>query len=191
MSREQTTEERKLIYETKTVLTSGNAKNILAKLNELKSTGSTLIFPFILDLLSKDDEDILVISEVLRILGDLKDQECAQILVSYIADNRFDTFLAQILAACWKSQLDYSPYLDIFINCFISGNYEEALESFTVIEEMLWKSSKEEIDSFKSILIERKAEISSEKDPLYRELLKVLENGESSNREDYPNIYDR
>lgn len=191
MSREQTAEERKLIYETKTVLASGNTKNVLAKLNELKSTGNTLVFPFILDLLSNDDEDILIVSEVLRMISDLKDQNCAPILVGYIANTKFGSYLAEILAACWQSQLDYSPYLDIFINCFISGNYEEAIESFTVIEEMLWKSSEQEIDSFKSILIEQKAEVSADKEPLYCELLEVLENGESSNRDDYPDIYDR
>jgi hypothetical protein len=185
------TQDKKLITDTRSALTSGNTKTILKKLYELKSSGSVNILPFILDLLTDDKADQEIVREVLHLISDLKDQECAVVVAKYIDDQKFGIHLAGVLSSCWQSRLDYSAFMETFVNCFVSGNFQEALESFTVIEEMLWRSSGPSINSCKTILQKRKMEIGDTKELLFQELVKVLARGESANRENYPDMYDR
>jgi len=180
-------EEKRFITETKESLNSKNDDLILAKIHELKSSGRVSILPLILDLLNQSNSE-RVKQEVIFFLSNLKDQKCVPLIVDYIQVHSDLIWISQIISACWQSRLDYSNNLNTFIDCFISGDFQVALESFTVIEEMFWRTSKTAIASCKRILIEGISDISDDKKPLYRELMKVLDSGKSGLHDDYPKI---
>lgn len=183
-------QEKKYILETKSALTSKDEKYVLGRLRELKISGNVTILPYILDLLVTSNSNV-IIQEVLNIIRDLKDQKCVPVIVEYIDKNKVGKHVSDIISSCWQSRLDFHAHLNIFADCFLHGNYQTSLEAFTVIEEMIWKSSEEQIQSCKEILVDNVSKVNREKHPLYRELIKVLDEGRSENSETYPDLYDQ
>ena len=54
---------------------------------------------------------------------------------------------------------------------------------------MLWKTSEKSVSECKNILREHENEVDEEKTPLYHELIKLLTEQKSQNREDFPEMY--
>jgi hypothetical protein len=189
MTAKQSKQEKKFVEETKTTLNSKDEKSVLTKLRELKESGNVYILPYILDLLVTSNSQV-VVQEVLNIIRDLRDQKCVPVIVDYIEKNKVGNHIGDIISSCWQSRLDFHSYLNTFATCFLHGDYQTSLEAFTVIEEMLWKSTGEQIQSCREILVKYVGEINKEKQPLYRELIKVLDEGKPENSEMYPDLYD-
>lgn len=177
--------EKKYYAEIKNSLNSKDKNIVRAKIKELKSKGHATHLPLLLDLLNTiADEEIK--QDVLTLLGELREQKCAPIITDYIAKNHANTLLTEILASCWQSRLDYSAHLDTFADCFITGTYQSAIECFTVIEEMVWKSSETAITECRVQLLKSSNEMDELKKSLFHELIKVLESSRSQNSEEYP-----
>jgi len=181
-------QEKKVIVGIQHALNAHDYKSIHTKIEELKTTGKPGILPYLLDLLNTDCPETIK-QDVLLLTGDLKDQGCVQILVDYIRNRKVGGHISQLIAACWQSSLDFSDELETFAESFVAGNYQTALESFTVIEEMLWRAKLETISSNRLFLAGRVSEIDPEKMALFNELLKILGEGKTANSEDYPDLY--
>lgn len=186
--KDKKTSEKKFIVETRIALSSENENEVLTKLHQLKSDGKVSILPCILDLFQQSGSEI-VKQEVIHFISDLNDQECASVIIEYINNDKLGDYLGDVIASCWQSGLDYSRYLKTFAKCFVIGDYKIALESFTVIEEMLWKTPANSIGDCRSFILGFISEISDEKKPLFDALLKVLDEGRSHNADDFPDIY--
>ncbi|MGD2034805.1 MAG: hypothetical protein PVF73_07105 [Bacteroidales bacterium] len=182
-------EEKRFIANTKESLRSENIDTVLSKLHELKSTGKVSILPYILDLLDHSSSEKIK-QEVILFLSNLKDQKCVPVIVSYIRKHAGNKSVARVISTCWQSRLDYSNDLNTFAHSFISGDYSIALESFTVIEEMLWRATDPVITECKKVLLSNKSKINSEKKPLYEELIGVLNEGRTESRDEYSHLYD-
>lgn len=190
MSKTPSEKEKKFILETKASLKSKDKKIVLSKLRELKTSGNANILPYILDLLESSDSSEIV-QEVLNLIRDLRDQQSVPIIVDFIQKNIKGIYIGEIVSSCWQSRLDFHAYLNIFATCFLHGDYQTSLEAFTVIEEMLWKSSNSQIESCKEILVDNVSKVNDEKKPLYRELIKVIDEGKSDNSDMYPDLYEK
>jgi hypothetical protein len=190
MADKKSTLEKKFIQETKAALNSKDEKSVHTKLRELKESGNVYILPYMLDLLATSNSQV-IIQEVLNIIKDLREPKCVPVIVDYIEKNKVGNHIGDIISSCWQSRLDFHSYLNTFAICFLHGDYQTSLEAFTVIEEMLWKSTEEQILSCREILVDNVGEISEEKQPLYRELIKILDEGKSENSEMYPDLYDQ
>lgn len=181
-------EEAKLYYkETEKTLNSGNKNYIMARLKELRKTGNATLLPLVLELFTRDsDEDILL--QVLELLSELRDQKCTGAIAHFIDANPGNKYLSRLIGTCWQTQLDYSKYLGTFINSFITGDYQTAIESFTVIEESLWRTPPEKIKTCLDELSDKASGISAEKRALYDQLADILKEGRSANRDEYLDI---
>jgi hypothetical protein len=49
---------------------------------------------------------------------------------------------ANLLTVCWESGLDYTSYLDVFVDALINGNEVVAIEAYTMIFEFTKKDTK-------------------------------------------------
>jgi hypothetical protein len=191
MSNKRISESEQRYYtETAKKLESEDIRIVIKTLHELKSTGNAIIMPLILDLLAKNNLDA-VNQEVLIFIGQLKDQKSVPELIKYVNYKKAGKHLADLISQCWQCGLDFSPYLTIFADNFLTGDYKVALESFTVIEEMLWRSTPEMIIDCQNYLLKGKDKINKDKELLYKELLKVIESGNSQNAEDFPEFFDK
>lgn len=151
-----------------------DSSSVIHTLNEIKYSGIIETIPIIIDLLKKN-RDQFVKKEIISLLGDIKDQKATTIIVKEISYKKNKKILAELISTCWMSRLDYSMHLKVFTDCFINENFVTALEAFTVIEESLHNATDERISECREYLISRRSDISSEKQVLFRELLKVID----------------
>lgn len=154
-------------------LRSGNRTAILTTLKELRSDGNISVLPDLFDLLL-DQEDEEIAGEITSLLNDLKDKEAAPILSEAIRNPEYSKIMTILVSACWQNGLSYGKYIDTFVEVIISGQYEAAIEAFTVIEEAVGDLEQEERDLLIKNLKSRIKDIDEQKRPLLTELVKVI-----------------
>lgn len=165
--------DNKFYIETKKRLEDKNTANVIATLKELKSTGTPKILPLIFDLWATTTSEEIK-SYISSMVATLKNKESARYMAEEVQRERLGDYQQDLISACWQSGLDFSQYMNVFAAQFIKGNYQIALESFTVIEESLHNATKVQIESCKEVLIAGVSNIFPEKKPLYTELIKLL-----------------
>lgn len=174
--------ELRFYNEIKLKLNAGSTNGIITTLKELHKSGNPSILPLVLNLLETNTNEN-IINEVYILLGELKDNKAVPAIVNFISEHPSNKHLAKVISCCWLSGLNFSADLPIFIKSFIEGSYEVALESFTVIEEMIWQTSIDKVKACRISLDNMMEEISDEKKPLFNELLKALDEGISADRD--------
>ena len=154
-------------------LRSGNRSAIFTTLKELRSEGDVSILPDLFDLLL-DQEDEQIVGEVSSMLNDIKDKEAAPILSEAIKNPDYSKILGILVSACWQNGLSYTKYINTFVEVVISGEYDAAIEAFTVIEEAVGDLEQDERNQLVLYLKSRTNEVDEQKKPLLSELVKVI-----------------
>ena len=155
-------------------LRSSNRSVILDTLRELRSEGNVSVLPDLFNLmLVQEDEDIL--AEIGSLLNDLKEQEAAEILAEAIANPEYQEIQTPLVAACWQNGLSYGKQITTFAEVVVSGDYNAAIEAFTVIEEAVGELEQEERVQLVSSLKSKLQAVEDQKRPLFVELVKVIE----------------
>jgi hypothetical protein len=147
---------------------------VLKTLRRLRTAGNLTYIPDILKLLSQTRNE-LIEKELIRFLADIKEQGVVPLVVAGLKKPGLKTAHAGILSAIWQSRLDYSRYMDLFIQLFLEGDYLVALESFTVIEQSIEHLSDQEIAEERNHLLNGLESVSEDKKPLARELVNLLQ----------------
>ena len=155
-------------------LFSNNVKDILFTIKGLRNTGNVEIIPHLIKLLNQNN-DTKVENDLTSFFNDLKFQEAANEIIKALKDNSLKNTHQALLSSCWQSGLDYSAYINVFVDKFITGTYLEAIESFTVIENFEGKIGEEQVeDSIKKLKFEIN-NVEADKKELLVELVHVLE----------------
>ena len=147
---------------------------VLKTLHKLRTASHLAYMPDLLNLLSHTKNE-LIEQEIIRFVADIKQKAVVPVIVDGLKRSELTQVHAGILSAIWQSGLDYSSHLDLFIQLFLKGNYLVALESFTIIEQSIDHLSEQEIEVIRKILLDGLDQVSEEKEPLTRELLKLLQ----------------
>ena len=147
---------------------------VLKTLGKLRSAGNLAYIPDLLKLLSKTSNE-LIEKELIGFLADIKKPGVIPLIVAGLKKPGLKTAHAGILSAIWQSGLDYSEYMDLFIQLFVEGDYLVALESFTVIEQSIEHLSDQEIAEERNHLLDGLDNVSEYKKPLARELVNLLQ----------------
>ncbi len=156
-------------------LRSGNRSAILSTLKELRSGGNVSILPDLFELLL-DQEDEQIISSISSLLSDLKDKDAVPALAKAIDNPENSKILTILVSACWQNGLSYGKQIDTFVKVVITGEYEAAIEAFTVIEEAVGDLEQVERDQIITNLKSRIKEVDEQKKLLLSELIKVVAN---------------
>ena len=158
-------------------LLSNNTKEVLFTINKLRNIGNKDLIPHLIDLLATHKSDEIKQS-VVNLLYDLKYQTAADKIISAIESDKYLNIRTELLTVCWQSSLDFSKYIDVFTQIFISADFKEAFEAFTVIEsveeKLDAKLAEESIIALKNIV----SNIDESKKELLSELIHVLESKE-------------
>lgn len=145
---------------------------IIGLLTELRETGEDYMLPTILNLLFSGRSEKLK-NEVVNFLVDLKNKSSIDTIVEAIRQNKRSKDIHLLVSVCWQSRLDFTPYIDIFIDIMEYGNYQACLEAFTVIENMTKNLSGEQLSELKAKIKTIKTD-NPETKPLVEELSKLL-----------------
>jgi len=157
-----------------TKLQSKNKDEVLFTIKQLRNTGNSRMLPYVIDLLytSKSSE---IKAAIISLLGDLKDKNSTAEIVSALENEKYVSIRKELLSSCWQSGLDYSKYLGLFVNLFITGSFEEAFEAFTVMDNLEEKYHAETIDPYINELKSRVSEFKeTDKEGLFVELVHIL-----------------
>ncbi len=164
---------QKKFREMRSGLSSNDAKILASTLQEVKKSGTSALIPDLIGLLRRTNKKE-VKSQILEILNNLKTQASAKELAKAIRTNKQKTLLSYLVAACWKNGLDYSDFIDEFIDVFVQYDYLIALDAFTVIENSTRDLSKDSLEERINKLKDRLSEMDDHKKVLTRELIHML-----------------
>lgn len=171
---QEITRENRLKHQIRS-LRSGNRIAILATLKELRSQGDVSILPDLFELLL-DKEDEQISGEISSILNDLKDKEAVPILSEAIGNPDYSEIIPILVSACWQNGLSYGAYIHTFVEVVINGEYDAAIEAFTVIEEAVGDLDHLERNRLILKIKSSMKEMDKQKRPLLSELVKVISN---------------
>ncbi len=115
------------------VIYSSDNKAIKKLLNHLRNDGNTNILPDIFNIYKVNKSNSLG-NYIYDFLCDLKCSEGTTIILNYIGNPEFSSIKKELLTLTWQTGLDFSSYLDFFIDIFIKADLQSAFEAFTAIE---------------------------------------------------------
>jgi hypothetical protein len=167
-------EEKSRLERQVKALRSGNRVSILDALREIRSASNISILPELFELLL-DQEDQEITRETASLLNDLKNKEAAPILAEALNKEEFRPIAATLAAACWQNGLSYGKYADTFADLAVTGDFQTALEAFTVLEEAVGELEQVDRLRLSGKIKHGLRQADEHKKLLLRELVRVIE----------------
>ncbi len=153
---------------------------LLQTLKEVKMEGNHSLIPYLVLILNENDSPDIQ-NRILDILNNLNAQAAAPYLIEAIQNTGDNRVLNYLISACWKNGLDYSEFIDVFVDLFIQHDFDIALEAFTVIENTTKHVENSEIDRTIQHIKNHLKNLGREKQALIKELLYMLERRRENN----------
>lgn len=116
-------------------LTSGNQAKISASIKALQANGDVTILEPMVALL-QTDLSAKIKGEVLEFLSSLKDTSAVDEIMRILKDANYEKVRQLLLSTMWNSPLNYSYFLPEFVEIAVEGDFMEALECLTIIENL-------------------------------------------------------
>ena len=113
-------------------------------IEQIKQEGDISIVPELLDILLQS-QDSNTITNLTALLSDVKESDFKTVLMDKLINATSDSGKANLLRICWESAIDFSEYLDVFIDMLLNDDFITALEASTVIENLQGKIPEEKI----------------------------------------------
>lgn len=117
-------------------LSSGDQELINEAIQAIKENGDLGIAEALLDYLEKL-EDAHLTTLIVSLLADIKENKFREVLIRKIQDTHNPQVKSELLRIVWESALDYSLYLDTFIDMLQNEDFSVAFEASTIIENMV------------------------------------------------------
>lgn len=157
-------------------LKSGNDTKAIQAIGFIREHGDNEILKECLNLLENSvNEDIH--KEISSILNDIKNQNSASVITEHISSTENSAVKKILVSSCWQSSLNYSDYIDIFVDVLTNSDYETTIEAFSLIEKLIDDDevSIQKISEIRDKVAESVISIPSEIQPLIMEFIKDLD----------------
>jgi hypothetical protein len=116
-------------------LVSGNELKVSTALKALQSNGDPSVLPPMIEVLRSGVSE-KIHNEICEFLNDLKDSSAIPVMIDLLREESDPEMRKVLLTSIWSSKLDYSPYLADFVALAVEGDFMEAIECITVIENL-------------------------------------------------------
>lgn len=100
----------------------------------LKTFGNHTVIPVLAELYPKCDTDQK--HQIVNLLIDVRDEESQDALMEVLMDLQDQETRIAFLSTVWNSSMDYSEYLVEFIKIVVKGDFMEAIECHTIIDNL-------------------------------------------------------
>lgn len=117
-------------------LNSGSAKKVSAALKALQVHGKVSILKPIVETLKAESTPAESKAEIIEFLSSLKVTNAAPEIIDILRDEKFISVRQLVLSTIWNSKVDYSDYIADFVAIAVEGDFMEALECLTIIENL-------------------------------------------------------
>ena len=125
-------------------LADSDMEVVKSAIEQIKQEGDISIASELLDILLRS-QDTTVITNITSLLSDVKDSDFKTILMDKLINATSESGKANLLRICWESAIDFSEYLDVFVDMLLNEDFITALEASTVIENLGGKIPEEKI----------------------------------------------
>lgn len=154
---------------------SADEKVVSETLQELRIKGNIEHLPLIFELYFSGRMDSLH-EEIIAFLNDIKAPGAVPVFMEAIRSYRGQKGFEHLVSACWQCGLNFSEYIDQFINLVIEEEYMVSVEAFTVVEENIDNLTSQQRTARLEFVRARMENLSGDKQHLVNELLSVLSN---------------
>ena len=161
-------------------LMSKDSKLVLRTIEVLREFGTPGFLSSLIDLLHKT-KNPEIHEAIIALLDDIKDNRVVPELLKAIKNNKYSDEKNILIASCWKSGLDFSHNLDIFLDLFSNDEFTVALEAYSVIEYNIAGLSADAIESHFNQIKQKSKNLSSDRKALSDDLISMFEHGQSEN----------
>jgi hypothetical protein len=118
-----------------TDIQSNDNHKVLKAIQSMEAHGhASIVEPMLAVWFKTEDEEIDQAMQ--NFFGDLKDSTTSAAMMEFLNATDSSDFRRKILTAIWNSKVDYSNYLKDFVRLAAEGDFLEALECLTVIENL-------------------------------------------------------
>jgi len=167
-------EKRKLNSEIVKRIRSDKESIVIPTVNHLRNRiQSAAYIPEIIDLLDKTKNDVIR-KELTLFLADMKDASGIPYIIEALNNRQYEKIWHEIIATCWQSGLNFSGYLETFIDIFLEEDYLTSLEAFSVIEQSIIYLEESRIRHYRNYLVSNLEAVKEEKKPLVSELINIM-----------------
>ena len=120
-----------LLLDVKSSITTA----VKTALEGLKIVGEpSILHPIILELNTKSHSEKNAL--ILEFLACLKDRKARSVMMDLIQQTELKEYQQLLLSTIWNSPLDYTDYLEIFVDLALKGDFIITLECLTIIENL-------------------------------------------------------
>lgn len=118
-----------------TDLQSKDEKKVAKAIKTIESKGSALVIkPLANVLLSGTSEKNK--SAIIELLSSLKDTSTIVEIMDVLDDTKYLPIRQTLLSTVWNTKVDFSGYIDSFVEIATKGDFMEAVECLTIIENL-------------------------------------------------------
>lgn len=125
-------------------INSGDPEAVQDAIQTIKENGDLSIAGKLLDILEQN-QDPNNSTIMINLLADIKENAFKAIVIQKLETTSQYPFKQALLRIIWESALDYSSYLDHFLELLQSEHFELAFEASTVIENLIPHLTTEQI----------------------------------------------
>jgi hypothetical protein len=126
-------------------LLSSNPQLVIETLEEIKFSGNSKLLPFLIELLHVSNNEEIK-AQVYNILAELKHSDSIPVIIEAILNEKYKNKQEMLIKSCWENGLDFTPFISVFVELVIIGDYMTAFEAFTVIENLEGKLTSNEVE---------------------------------------------
>jgi hypothetical protein len=155
-------------------LFSTDEKEVLAALAHLTENGYPEIAADLTKLYS-ETSSLVVKENTIYILNNLKNKNSVSHFIKGLKLVQNKESRINLISACWQNGLDYSIYLDYFIDIVATESINHAIEAFSVIECNLPLLDNESLKKLKTHIINVRKSNKIENLKLFEEIEKLIE----------------
>lgn len=116
-------------------LHSDDVKKVSKGIKALEANGNATMIKPLADLLLKGVEEKNQ-SEIVELLSSLKDTTVVIEVMEVLEDEKYLPIRQTILSTIWNTKVDFSNYIDTFVEIAAKGNFMESLDCLTIIENL-------------------------------------------------------
>lgn len=114
---------------------SNNTTIVKTAFEGLKIVGEpSILHPIILELNTKNHTEKNAL--ILEFLACLKDRKARSVMMDLIQQAELKEYQQLLLSTIWNSPLDYTDYLEVFVDLALKGDFIITLECLTIIENL-------------------------------------------------------
>ncbi len=116
-------------------LSSNDIDIVKGAIEQIKQEGDISISSELLDILLQS-QDPNIITNLTALLSDIKESDFKTVLMDKLINASNESGKSNLLRICWESAIDFSEYLDVFVDMLLQSDFITALEASTVIENL-------------------------------------------------------